>query len=220
MKRAAVGILGGTFNPVHVGHLRGAIDSRDLLGLDKVLLLPAAQPPLKATPGVNAGHRAAMLDLAIAGITGLAVDRRELSRAGPSYTIETLQELRAELGPDIPLVFIMGADGLQKLHLWHRWQDLLGLANIALMTRPLPALQVSQEVQTWLAAHEVLPEDLLTQAAGHFTRLAQTAFDISSTELRHALHTGANVRFLLPDPVLEYINDHGLYRSSKLSNGE
>lgn len=215
---AAVGVLGGTFNPVHVGHLRAAIECRDLLGLDTISLLPASLPPLKAIPGVDAEHRARMLDLAVAGIAGLEVDRRELEREGPSYTIDTLSELRAELGPERPMVFIMGADALANLHLWHSWQDLLNVAHIAVLARPLRALQAGPGVESWLHKHRVEPAQLTTRPFGCLAQLEQPTFDVSSTRLRQALQTGANVRFLLPEPVLEYIDSHGLYRSSKQSH--
>ena len=125
MSHPAVGVLGGTFNPVHVGHLRGALDCRDMLGLSAIRLIPAALPPLKATPGVSAAHRANMLDLAIIGTEGLSVDRRELDREGLSYTVDTLRELRQELGAEVAIVFIMGADSLQRLNRWHEWRVLL-----------------------------------------------------------------------------------------------
>ena len=215
MSRPAIGILGGTFNPVHVGHLRGALDCRDLLGLDSIRLMPARLPPLKATPGVSAAQRARMLDLAVEGMEGLTVDRRELDREGLSFTVDTLREFRQELGPEVVVVFIMGADSLQRLNRWQDWELLLDHANIAVLSRSPGDLQLPPELQGWLKEHEVPPSQLLNQAEGAVTRLLQPALDISSSALRLAVAGGRNVRYLLPDRVLEYINDHGLYRSAK-----
>ncbi|MDG1065983.1 MAG: nicotinate-nucleotide adenylyltransferase [Luminiphilus sp.] len=215
MTHPAVGVLGGTFNPVHVGHLRGALDCRDMLGLSTIRLMPAALPPLKATPGVSAAHRATMLDLAVAGTEGLSVDRRELDREGLSYTVASLRELRQELGADVAIVFIMGADSLQRLNRWHDWRILLEFASIAVLSRPPGDLQLPLELQRWLEEHEVPPSQLLKQTRGAVSRLVQPGLDVSSSALRLGIEGGRNVRYLLPDPVLEYINEQGLYRSIK-----
>ncbi len=210
-----VGVLGGTFNPVHAGHLRGALDCREMLGLTSIRLMPAFLPPLKETPGVSAAHRACMLDLAIEDIDGLTVDRRELAREGLSFTVDTLRELREELGPEAVIVFIMGADSLQRLNRWHDWRLLLKLTNIAVLSRPAADLQLPPELQCWLEEHEVPPAQLLGQAKGRVSRLVQPELDISSSSLRLAIEAGRDVRYLLPDRVLEYINAHGLYRCAK-----
>jgi nicotinate-nucleotide adenylyltransferase len=207
-----VGVLGGTFNPVHLGHLRGALDCLDLLGLSSIRLMPASLPPLKATPGVSAAHRARMLDLAVEGIEGLSVDRRELDREGLSFTVDTLSELRQELGAEVVIVFIMGDDAFEQLNRWHNWRALLELANIAVLARPPGNLKLAPELQHWLNQHEVPPTQLLLQTKGAVARVIQPALDISSSALRLAIEAGRNVRYLLPDPVLEYINAQGLYR--------
>ena len=210
-----VGVLDGTFNPVHMGHLRGALDCRDMLGLSSIRLMPAFLPPLKETPGVSAAHRARMLDLAIEDIDGLTVDRRELDREGLSFTVDTLRELREELGPEAVIVFIMGADSLPRLNRWHDWRVLLELTNIAVLSRPSVDLQLPPELQGWWEEHEIPPAQLLKQAKGRVAKLVQPQLDISSSALRLAIEGGRNVRYLLPDRVLEYINGHGLYRSTK-----
>lgn len=207
-----VGVLGGTFNPVHLGHLRGALDCLDLLGLSSIRLMPASLPPLKATPGVSAAHRARMLDLAVEGIEGLSVDRRELDREGLSFTVDTLSELRQELGAEVVIVFIMGEDAFEQLNRWHNWGALLELANIAVLARPPGNLKLAPELQHWLNQHEVPPTQLLLQTKGAVARVIQPELDISSSALRLAIEAGRNVRYLLPDPVLEYINAQGLYR--------
>lgn len=211
----AIGILGGTFNPVHIGHLRGAIEAREQLQLTEVRLLPAAVPPLKEAPAVSAEHRAAMLDLAIAGIHGVEVDRRELGRSGLSYTVDTLAELRAELGPDCPLVFILGADSLTTLHRWHAWEHLFDLANVVVMSRPDNSEnEIDASVTNYIESRTVACHDLLSYPAGALCYLAQPSLSVSSTSLRKALVAGKNVQFLLPPAVIEYIKQHDLYLPS------
>lgn len=211
----AIGILGGTFNPVHIGHLRGVIEVREQLHLTEVRLLPAAEPPLKETPTVSAAHRAAMLDVATADMSGVEVDRRELNRSGPSYTVDTLAELRAELGPDYPLVFIVGADSLTTLHRWHAWERVFDLANLAVMARPNNAdTHIDASVVDFIAPRTVACDDLLSQPLGALCYLAQPPLSVSSTSIREALVAGKNVQFLLPPAVIEYINQHDLYLPS------
>jgi nicotinate-nucleotide adenylyltransferase len=126
---------GGTFDPVHNGHLAVARAARDAAGAD-VYLLPAADPPHKGPTHADARQRACMLELAVAGEPGLRVDRRELQRPGPSYTVETLRELRAELGDARPIAWLVGGDSLGQLQSWHRWRDLFGLAHLLVAQRP------------------------------------------------------------------------------------
>lgn len=213
MSSAALGIFGGTFDPIHVGHLRGAIDCRDLLGLEQVHFLPAALPPLKATPGVSAEHRAAMVEIAIADLPGFSVDRREIDRPGMSYSIDTVREIRREAGASKPLVFIMGLDSLRTLHRWRDWQDLLAEVNIAVLKRPGYTASLDPEVSRWLEAHSVPATQLLQHPKGNVAILEQPGLEVSSTAVRAAMGRGRTPRFLLPEPVLEYIALHGLYRS-------
>jgi len=213
MTEAAVGLLGGTFNPIHIGHLRAAIDARELLGLDRVALVPAGLPPLKEAPGISAGHRARMVELAVAGMPELSVDLRELAREGLSYTVETLTQCRQELGSTVSLTFIMGADSLLQLDRWHRWSELLDLANIAVMARPGSTLPSQGPIADWLARHQVAPATLRVRAAGAVAVIQQLPLAVSSTELRAAINAGKNVRFLLPEAVMEYIRTHELYRT-------
>lgn len=209
----ALGLLGGTFNPVHVGHIRGAIEARERLALDQVLLIPANLPPLKAAPGVDARHRLRMLELAVADEPGLAVDSRELDREGVSYTVQTLQALRNAYGEAVSLTFIIGADCLTTLDQWYHWQQLTKLANIAVIDRPDSGGVIPVQVAAWLEDNACQPSDLARRPCGGVVRLGQSPLAISSTELRAAIASGKNVRFLLPDPVIEYISDHDLYSS-------
>ena len=206
----ALGVLGGAFDPVHIGHLRGAIVVREHLGLERVDLLPAAQSPLKDTATVTAADRLAMLEAAVRGVPGLGVDARELARKGPSYTVDTLIELRREVGQAMPLIWIVGTDILPALPKWSRWQQLLELAHLVILERPgsdSPPLAVTQ----WLDQHRIDQNTLLTSASGGVMTLDQPVLDIASSDIRTLLAAGRDPRFLLPDVVMEYITQHKLF---------
>ena len=206
----ALGVLGGAFDPVHIGHLRGAIAVREHLGLERVDLLPAAQSPLKESAEVTAAERLAMLEAAVQDVPGLGVDARELSREGPSYTVDTLIELRCEVGQEQPLIWIVGTDILPALSRWSRWQQLLELAHLVILERPgadSPPLAVTQ----WLDQHRIDQNALLTSPAGGVMTLDQPVLDIASSDIRALLAAGRDPRFLLPDVVMEYISHHKLF---------
>ena len=206
----ALGVLGGAFDPVHIGHLRGAIAVREHLGLERVDLLPAAQSPLKDAATVTAADRLAMLEAAVRGVPGLGIDARELAREGPSYTVDTLIELRREVGQVLPLIWIVGTDILPALPRWSRWQQLLELAHLVILERPgadSPPLAVTQ----WLDQHRIDQNALLTSAAGGVMTLDQPVLDIASSDIRALLAAGRDPRFLLPDVVMEYITHHKLF---------
>ena len=206
----ALGVLGGAFDPVHIGHLRGAIAVREQLGLERVDLLPAAQSPLKGAATVTAADRLAMLEAAVLNVPGLGVDARELSREGPSYTVDTLIELRGEVGQARPLIWIVGTDILPALPKWSRWQQLLDLAHLVILERPgadSPPLAVTR----WLDQHRIDQSALLTTAAGGVMTLDQTVLDIASSDIRALLAAGRDPRFLLPEVVMEYIESHKLF---------
>jgi nicotinate-nucleotide adenylyltransferase len=206
----ALGVLGGAFDPVHIGHLRGAIAVREHLGLERVDLLPAAQSPLKGAATVTAADRLAMLEAAVLNVPGLGVDARELSREGPSYTVDTLIELRGEVGQARPLIWIVGTDILPALPKWSRWQQLLDLAHLVILERPgadSPPLAVTR----WLDQHRIDQSALLTAAAGGVVTLDQPVLDIASSDIRALLAAGRDPRFLLPEVVMEYIESHKLF---------
>ena len=206
----ALGVLGGAFDPVHIGHLRGAIAVREHLGLERVDLLPAAQSPLKDTATVTAADRLAMLEAAVRGVPGLGVDARELVRGAPSSTVDTLVELRREVGQARPLIWIVGTDILPALPNWSRWQQLLELAHLVVLKRPgsdSPPLAVTQ----WLDQHQIDQSALLTSPAGGVMTLDQPVLDIASSDIRALLAAGRDPRFLLPGVVMEYITRHKLF---------
>lgn len=208
-----IGILGGTFDPVHVGHLRAAIEMRDALDLAEVRLLPAHVPPHRPQPAASAEHRLALLRLAVRGVPGIRIDERELGRAGPSYTVDTLSELRAELGAR-PLCLLVGEDAFRGLSTWHRWQALFDLAHVVVMQRPpmpnapdLPA--VLAKFVAGRVAHS--PSALAAAPAGLVWRQAIPPLDVSATRIRALLRAGHSARFLMTDSCLRYIRGHHLY---------
>ncbi|WP_321351863.1 nicotinate-nucleotide adenylyltransferase [Halopseudomonas oceani] len=206
-----VGLLGGTFDPVHFGHLRSAIEVREQLQLDELRLIPSARPPHRDMPGATAAQRLRMVELAVGPGGGLQVDDRELQRQRPSYTVETLESLRLELGADVALFMVLGWDAFCGLPGWHRWQDLLELANLVVLQRPDYDLEVPEVLKDLLAARSA---DQPERSHGQIICLSQTPLAISATHIRTLVGNGASPRFLLPDAVLDYIENEGLYRPS------
>ncbi len=216
--QAAIGLLGGSFDPIHYAHLQLARDARDALALAEVRLIPAARPWQKGeiTPGE---HRARMVELAIAGEPGLTLDTRELERPGASYTIDTLRELRAELGPRIPLVLILGGDQWERMATWRDWQHLADYAHIAVARRNNQALVTSPEVASWAEQRTLDPTELLTRPAGGILAFSMTPIDLSATRIREELARDptpardAHLARAVPAAVLDYIRAHTLYRN-------
>ncbi len=220
----AVGIFGGTFDPVHIGHLRTAVELREHLGLDELHLMPSARPPHREQPGVSAEQRLAMLRLAIGGATpggslnceGLLADDRELRREGLSYTVETLVQLRSELGGDIALCLCIGMDSLVNLHTWQRWQELSDYAHIVVAARPGWHLPEAGPVAQWLVGRYTDDVQLLSHSpSGRVLVETMTLLPVSSTKIRENLAAGHSIRYLVPDTVIQYIHQHGLYKQEK-----
>ena len=186
---AGIGILGGSFDPVHNAHLAVARAALDSLGLSRVLWIPSGTPPHRGAPVAAAGHRAAMVRLAIAGEPRFVLDEREIRKAAPGYTVETLEDLHAELGKSAELVLLIGADQYARLDTWHRWRDLFALARIAVFARPGDRLADPERV----------------------TVVPFAPLDISSTAIRSRIAAGDAPRELLPEAVLDYIQSHRLY---------
>ncbi len=217
---------GGTFDPVHGGHLAVARAARDALR-STVFLLPAADPPHKGPTHADAPQRARMLDLAVAGEAGLKVDRRELRRDGPSYTIDTLLELRAQWGGQVPIAWLVGGDSLNQLHTWHRWRDLFEHAHILAVQRPgSPIGQDTLERVAPLVAAEAAARwrgigELAHSAAGGLAVLAlQELRPESSTELRRRIAAGdARWRDWVTPSVAGYIDRHRLYSTAEGNSG-
>lgn len=205
-------LWGGTFDPVHNGHLRMAVELRQWLGAASMRLLPAAAPPHRAAPLASAAQRLAMLELAAAGEPGLVVDGRELGRPGPSWTFDTLVELRDEL-PGATLVLCLGSDAFLGFTGWHRWQEIMTLAQLAVVERPGAGLEQCRQLgrELGLAVVET-PAGLCRGAAGSLLPVRLPVLDISATAIRAQLQRGESIRYLVPDAVLRYIEAHGLYR--------
>ena len=209
-----IGIFGGTFDPIHFGHLRLAEEMAEGLGLSQVRFIPAGQPPHRGAPRTAASHRLEMARRAIAGNPLFAVDAREVQRPQPSYTVDTLTALRAELGNEQPLWLLLGADAFLGLPSWHKWRRLFELANIAVAARPGAQLLQTDRMSDELK-HEVSQRQ---QAAGSVASPAgsvllqqMTPLDISATVIRDTLARHGSARYLLPDTVLDYIHEHQLY---------
>ena len=205
---APFGIFGGTFDPIHYGHLRLAEDMADALGLERVLFIPAGQPPHRGAPRTAAHHRLAMVRCAVAGNPRFVADAREVERDAPSYTVDTLTELRAELGNARPLWLLLGADAFLGLPAWHDWRRLFGLAHIAVATRPGAAL--TDALPAELKAELAQRQDAAGPAGGVRLRDAPP-LDISATVIRDTLARHRSARYWLPDAVLDYIQEQKLY---------
>ena len=206
-----IGLLGGTFDPIHFGHLRPALEVFESLQLDELRFLPAGVPPHRPAPTVSAEHRAFMVALAIADVPGFSLDRRELDRPGPSYTVDTLESIRAELGWTLPMVLLLGADAFAGLDRWHRPERILELAHIAVGHRPGFDLRRKLE-KSQPEGFVTHPDELRSMPSGRIWVAEVTALEISATRVRNELAAGRSARFLLPDRVLDYIHQHGLYR--------
>jgi nicotinate-nucleotide adenylyltransferase len=208
-------LFGGTFDPIHMGHLRVCLEAGEALAADEVWLLPSATPPNRGLPSAGAAPRAQMLERALEGQNVMRADLRELLRqqAGkPSYTIDTLREFRAEIGPIRPLVWLLGADQLAKLDTWKDWQRLLDFAHLAVLTRP-GAPVPPHHVDAFLRAHRMPKASISTAPAGYLTGIEVSQLAISATKVRAVLSAGRSARYLVPDAVLDYIAEHGLYKA-------
>jgi len=207
----AIGILGGTFDPIHHGHLRLAIELYERLDLAEVRLIPAAHPPHRSSPFANAQLRLQMLQAAIIGTLGLVVDDRELHRFGPSYMVDTLSSLREEY-PHRSLCLILGMDAFIRLPQWYQWQRLITLAHLLVVHRLGTQIPTFSTMQDFLSEHQTNCSDTLKkQLTGCIWIEEIPVLNISSTQIRYLIAAGKNPRYLLPAAVLNIINTHQLY---------
>lgn len=219
-RNRCIAVLGGSFDPVHQGHVALAQLFTRLLRPDVLRILPAGQPWQKSALAASDADRIAMLELAFAPLRSpelpVTLDLQEVERKTPTYTVETLRALRAELGPRASIVFLMGADQLRKLDSWNEWRELFALANLGVATRPgydlaqeaLPPL-VAQELSTRLAT----PDTVRLLAHGKVCLAPTLDVDLSSSQLRAALQSGADASALGMAQVLDYIQQHHLYKN-------
>jgi nicotinate-nucleotide adenylyltransferase len=207
-----LGIFGGTFDPVHIGHLRVALDALELLGLHELRFVPLAQAVHREQPLAGPHDRLAMLQAAIAGQPGFHIDDREVEQGGPSYTVDTLASLRREHGPNTPLCLLVGADAFAGLVSWRAPAEIVALAHLIVLQRPGHELQWDAALMQQLGAQRVESATRLrTTPAGMVMPLQVSALDISSSDIRRRMNAGRSIRYLVPDPVLEIITRQGLY---------
>ena len=211
-----VGILGGTFDPIHYGHLRLAEEMLELANLRQIRFIPTGIPPHRNAPQVSAQHRSAMVRLAITDQPAFVLDEREVERTAPCYTVDTLRELRAELGAAQPLCLLMGGDAFLQLHTWHEWEQLFGLAHIVVGYRPGFTLEerihsATAELQRHYQQRLCAANALSQQPCGGITELAIPKLEISATDIRRRVAEGRTIRYLLPSAVANYIHQHQLY---------
>ena len=211
-----LGLFGGTFDPVHFGHLRLAAEMREAFRLERVVFLPTGQPWQRARDTyASAADRVQMLELAIAGEPGFSVDAREVRREGPTYSVDTLAEYRRECGPQTPLVFLCGTDAFARVESWHHWQTLFDLAHFAVAVR-------ADDPEWHSRGPGAIPKalwprvtmslrDILASPAGRIMTFAMTPLAISSTAIRGLVQARASIRYLTPDPVVAHIHQRSLY---------
>lgn len=209
---------GGTFDPVHNGHLAIARAARDALDT-AIRMMPAADPPHRGAPGVDAMQRAAMLELAVQDESGLCVDRRELQRAGRSYSIDTLRALRAEYGDEVPIVLLLGADSFRGLADWREWRALFEHAHFVVAARAgnplddaLPAMLAEALAGRWCDTARTLRQS----PAGRVLRLQQPLHQASASDIRRRIAAGLPWRDCVPPAVAGYIRQHELYLNGQV----
>jgi nicotinate-nucleotide adenylyltransferase len=200
----SVGILGGTFDPIHIGHLAAAEEVRERLGLERVIFVPAGMPPHKRDAVVMpAEHRLAMVKAAIEGNAALDVSRVEIDRTGPSYTIDTVETLRGDARGDEPITVILSAESFRGLPSWHEPERLLGMSRIAIVPRG----GLAAPGKGWIEEH-------FPGVQARIVALEAPRLRLSATEIRARVAAGRSIRYLVPDAVIRYIEDHGLYRDA------
>lgn len=204
--------MGGTFDPVHNGHLRTALELRQWLEVAQVCLLPSRVPVHREQPGCSPEQRLRMLQLAVADEPGLMVDDREIRSDSPSYSLLTLESLRAELGPEKPICMVMGMDAYQGLPGWHQWERLLDLGHIIVVGRPGYPFAPEPALTTFTERHRAEQmAELRLQPAGRVLIHELTPLGISATRIRQLIARGESPRYLLPDVVWDHIRENGLY---------
>jgi nicotinate-nucleotide adenylyltransferase len=218
--KKAVGILGGTFDPIHYGHLRLAEEMLELANLQQIRFIPTGTPPHRDVPKVSPQHRSAMVQLAIADQPAFVLDDREVNRTKLCYTVDTLRELRAELGAVQPLCLLMGGDAFLQLHTWHEWEQLFELAHIVVGYRPGFTLEERIHAATpelrWQYQQRLCAVEALSKhPAGRVVELAIPKLEISATLIRSRVGENRSIRYLLPNAVADYIYQHHLYIHAK-----
>ncbi|MGD8339310.1 MAG: nicotinate-nucleotide adenylyltransferase [Gammaproteobacteria bacterium] len=209
--QGVLGVFGGTFDPIHNGHLRAAYELKRRLGLERIHFVPAGQPPHRPEPLAPIGLRLQMLEAALADEPGCVVDRREIERAGPSYSIDTAQSFRSEY-PTHALCLMLGMDAFLDLPKWHRWTELLDTVNLIVARRPGTTLPRSGDLGSLLTRRRVLPDSSLSwEPAGQIIVQNVTQLEIASTDLRESIKAGIKPKYLVPPAVGGIIEASGCY---------
>ena len=224
-----VGIMGGTFDPIHFGHLRSALEVKELLNLDEMRLLPCHIPSHRAQPRVDARQRQAMVEVALSGQQDVVVDDRELKRDTVSYSYDTLFELREVLGSTTQLFFVLGVDAFLQFHTWYRWQEILSLAHLVVLSRPAVSSNESMDQnilgdeqliglqpelkQLWAAVSVPDMVSIGDSPQGSIVNMTLTQYAISATDIRERVCRGRSIRYLVPNSVEDYIQTHHLYKN-------
>jgi len=209
-----IGIFGGTFDPVHYGHLRSALEVSEIAGLSEIRFIPCQRPPHRETPGATPSQRLEMLKSALENAPpSFRIDTREMERPGPSFMVDTLRSLRDEMGPR-PMALILGADAFRGLEGWHQWPDLFDLAHLLILQRPGASSDWPQALAAIFKEREApgIPS-LHERPQGLITSISVTPLAISASQIRCLLRAGKSVRFLTPDSVIERIETWRLYSS-------
>jgi nicotinate-nucleotide adenylyltransferase len=203
-----IGLMGGTFDPIHFGHLRPALEVAEHLQLDHVRFIPANIPPHRALPGISADHRREMVRLAIQQEACFRLDTRELDKNDISYTVETLHDLREELGRQVQLFWLLGMDAVQGFTRWHRWQDILQLTHLVVSHRPGYEQQLGELSNHFADSRQTL----FAAETGKIYCMPVTQLDISATMIRTRLSKGLSVNYLMPQATSQYIQENQLYQ--------
>jgi nicotinate-nucleotide adenylyltransferase len=208
-----LGLLGGTFDPIHAGHLAAAREAQLALGLDAVRFIPTARPPHRTdSPAASEYHRAEMIRLAVAGTPGWEVWDLELTREGPSYTYDTLTAVAAEGLTPLQIFFVIGADAFAEITTWYRYPDVLDCAHFVVVTRPGTSLQSLQSRLPQLASRMTAPDEQDTSGT-RIILLEGNTPDVSATDIRRRVRSGESIEGMVPSAVAEYIDQNLLYRN-------
>ncbi len=209
----SLAVFGGTFDPVHKGHLASALAIRELLGVETVALVPCQVPPHRETPAADSEKRLKMLELAVSGTPGVVVDNRELTREGKSFTYDTLASYRDELDTETSLIFVLGLDAYITLPSWYRWKELCDLAHLLVLKRPGASEDlIPEELENWARGKECNDaKDLIETPAGKICTVSLVQVPVSATEIREKCRKKESIKALVPDEVNRYIKAEQLY---------
>ncbi len=212
---AGLAILGGTFDPIHNGHIESAIAVKERLAVAAVKLVPSFIPPHKLLPGTSAAHRLEMIRIATEKVDGIEVDDREISREGVSYTFNTLASFRRDIGVSAPLYFVLGVDSYATLNTWHRWRELTESAHLLVLKRAGFVGEIPGEVKRWAEVRQARKLECLQNSAGGLVcQVELTQLEVSATYIRQVLGHGGQPDGLMPQSVVDYARQHGLYADS------